>query len=163
MIDPLTNKPTVLSDGEKLLSDYFPNEEQELHIIDNDPNNTLNSLLSEEPGTIYKFELSEERENERKEALKKMKEDQVTETEWKQVKVKVGDKCNVKSKDGISDRIGTVMFVGTTHDGPGVWVGIKFDEALGMNDGVFRGQRYFECEPKHGSFVKPDKAMPILM
>lgn len=42
----------------------------------------------------------------------------------KQVKVKVGDRCTVISKEGESDRVGTVMFVGTTHDGPGVWVRI---------------------------------------
>lgn len=40
----------------------------------------------------------------------------------KQVKVKVGDRCAVKGKEGESDRVGTVMFVGTTHDGPGIWV-----------------------------------------
>lgn len=79
MIDPISKAPTDLADGEKTLGDYFPLEEQELHVIDCDPNNSLNSILNEQPNEDYRFKLSEERELARKEQLKKMKDDKITE------------------------------------------------------------------------------------
>lgn len=52
-------------------------------------------------------------------------------------------------------QVGRVRFVGHTHFAPGDWIGLVFDEAVGKNDGAVQGQRYFECAPSHGMFVRP--------
>ena len=38
------------------------------------------------------------------------------------------------------------MFVGKVEGLPkGWWVGVKFDEPVGKNDGTVKGKRFFEC------------------
>ncbi|KZF19894.1 hypothetical protein L228DRAFT_285295 [Xylona heveae TC161] len=66
----------------------------------------------------------------------------------------------VELSDG---RVGYIHFVGTTHFAPGEWVGIELEEATGKNDGAVQGQRYFECEPGYGMFVRPTVARVIGM
>jgi hypothetical protein len=51
-----------------------------------------------------------------------------------------------------------IAFVGRVPElGPGWWVGVDYDEALGKNDGSIKGVRYFESDRKHGGFVRPSK------
>lgn len=75
-------------------------------------------------------------------------------------------------------RRGTVRYVGSVPEilhgsskTGGPWVGIELDEPTGKNDGSIgnvsddgdadntagRGVRYFQCRPKHGIFVRPDR------
>ena len=56
----------------------------------------------------------------------------------------------------IDGKQGVVRFFGTTHFSSGQWIGIELDDDSGKNDGSVQGQRYFECEPGHGMFVRPD-------
>lgn len=49
----------------------------------------------------------------------------------------------------------TVQFVGNTLFAPGDWIGIELEDASGKNDGAVQGQRYFECPPGHGMFIRP--------
>jgi dynactin 1 len=59
----------------------------------------------------------------------------------------------VQYSDG---RQGVVRFIGTTHFSSGQWVGVELDDDSGKNDGTVQGQRYFDCSPAHGMFVRPD-------
>lgn len=51
-----------------------------------------------------------------------------------------------------------LRYVGKIEGLPlGWWVGVKLDEPLGKNDGRAKGVRIFDCPPKHGLFLRPDK------
>ena len=58
----------------------------------------------------------------------------------------------VELQDG---RTATVRFIGSAHFAGGDWVGVELDDASGKNDGAVQGERYFDCEPAHGMFVRP--------
>ena len=58
----------------------------------------------------------------------------------------------VVEKNGVR---GTVQFIGNTHFAPGDWIGVELGDASGKNDGAVQGQRYFDCLPGHGIFIKP--------
>ncbi|KAG8187231.1 hypothetical protein JTE90_020660 [Oedothorax gibbosus] len=124
----------------------------------------------EDVSKVKKFELSEEEYLKREDTLRAFKEkmklqsggDAKAALEEKKLKeeeelikkIVVGNRCNVRVS-GKPNRRGTVMYVGKTEFKPGFWVGVKYDEPLGKNDGSVGGKRYFECEPKYGGFVKP--------
>lgn len=56
------------------------------------------------------------------------------------------------------DRRGVVLHVGPVEGLPaGWWIGVKYDEPLGRNDGSVKGVRIFECPPSYGGFLRPDK------
>ncbi|MCJ1250640.1 hypothetical protein MMC30_007868 [Trapelia coarctata] len=64
----------------------------------------------------------------------------------------------VELQDG---RIATVRFVGNTHFAAGDWIGVELDDTSGKNDGSVQGQRYFDCEPGRGMFLRPATATVI--
>lgn len=55
-----------------------------------------------------------------------------------------------------------IRFVGTTHFAPGEWAGVELDNPTGKNDGAVQGERYFECEPGFGMFIRPSAVASIL-
>jgi len=68
--------------------------------------------------------------------------------------MKVGDRCQVNP----GGKRGSVQFVGKIPAiAPGFWVGVQYDEPVGKNDGSVKGTRFFECPPKFGGFLRPDK------
>ncbi|KAJ2783996.1 hypothetical protein H4R18_001388 [Coemansia javaensis] len=72
-------------------------------------------------------------------------------------RVAVGSRCEVSVPGCDFARRGTVRFVGKTKFRKGYWVGVEYDEPVGMNNGTVDGTAYFACAPNHGSFVRPDK------
>jgi tubulin-folding cofactor B len=134
-------------------------------IGEDDPNFKKFELTDEEyakkKGTVKEFkqknklgqyadhnkELVEQKEREAKEKI---------ETEKKLIEsMKVGDRCQVKVANAPT-RLGTVMYLGELVNKPGHFVGVKYDEPLGKNDGTADGKRYFQCLPNYGGFVKPE-------
>ena len=68
--------------------------------------------------------------------------------------MKVGDRCEVI----VGGKRGAVQFVGKIPQiAPGWWVGVQYDEPVGKNDGSVKGTRFFQCPPKYGGFLRPDK------
>jgi len=59
----------------------------------------------------------------------------------------------VRLQDG---RTAIVRFVGETAFSTGDWVGVELEGATGKNDGSVQGDRYFDCLPGHGMFVRPN-------
>ena len=53
------------------------------------------------------------------------------------------------------DRPGVIAFLGTTLFSRGEWAGVILDEPSGKNNGVVQGVQYFQCEPNHGVFARP--------
>ncbi|RDL38503.1 Cap-Gly-containing protein [Venustampulla echinocandica] len=78
--------------------------------------------------------------------------------------IEVGKRCRVGGDD---TRRGAVMYVGEVEEiaketgdgGLGQWVGVKFDEPVGKNDGSLGGKRYWgkEGDGKFGVFVRPER------
>ncbi|CAG0913138.1 unnamed protein product [Notodromas monacha] len=68
-------------------------------------------------------------------------------------KFEVGDRVRVR----LTNSAGVVSFIGQTEFAKGEWVGVTLDSAQGKNDGTVAGTRYFECEPRHGLFLRADK------
>ena len=89
----------------------------------------------------------QQRKSEKKKTLKR-----VTSTDFQPIPgIDIGDRCELPG-----GRKATIMFVGEVKEiGPGHWIGVQFDEAVGKNDGSIKGARYFTCEDKFGGFCKP--------
>ena len=65
----------------------------------------------------------------------------------------VGNRCEVAP----GGRRGEVMYIGTVKEiAPGHWIGVKFDEPSGKNDGSIKEKRYFTCMPRYGGFIRPE-------
>ncbi|KAI1866331.1 uncharacterized protein JN550_007719 [Neoarthrinium moseri] len=69
--------------------------------------------------------------------------------------IKVGQQVRVEAKGDTNGKHGTVRFIGTTHFAGGEWVGVELEDASGKNDGSIGGERYFDCEPARGVFIRP--------
>jgi len=60
-----------------------------------------------------------------------------------------------------SNSQGVVRFVGHTSLSTSHYLGIELDDPIGENDGSLDGTQYFQCEPNHGVFVRPDAVLLI--
>lgn len=159
-----------LRDDSATLGSYPVESGMSIHVIDN----SIKAGEFEDVSKVEKFELSDEAYSKRSESLRAFKEkhklgnyneeeilkkkvekeQKMKEEEEIISQLSVGSRCEVCVK-GQLNRRGTVMFAGKVDFKDGYWVGVKYDEPLGKNDGSVQGKRYFECPPKYGSFVKP--------
>lgn len=157
-----------LDDGSRLLGSYPIDDGMRIHVIDN-------FLRTEQDlDNVEKFEISEEEYSKRtdtvkaflaknklgkynEEDMKKKLEEKKREEEADEAAARlceVGNRCEV-SVPNQPKRRATIMYVGKTEFKEGWWIGVKYDEPRGKNDGTVNGKRYFECFPKYGGFVKP--------
>lgn len=164
-----------LDNDDQLLGSYPIDDDMRLHTIDK----SGKSGQFEDLSSVEKFEIADEDYAKRTDSVRAFKErmkmgqfKEVDPEEQKRIeeekkrkeqaeideaaKISVGSRCEV-AVQGNPVRRGTVMYVGTTSFKPGQWVGIKYDEPMGKNDGSVQGKRYFECPPKYGGFVKPNQ------
>jgi tubulin-folding cofactor B len=162
-----------LDDDDKMLGFYHIEDGFFLEVLGSKPI----AGVGDDP-TIQKYELTAEeyasRKNTVKEFKKNMKLGQFAENHAELVEqkeraarekieqekelidvMKVGDRCEVRTA-GAPTRLGTVMYLGQLDKKPGYFVGVKYDEPTGKNDGSVEGKRYFECGPNYGGFVKPE-------
>jgi dynactin 1 len=65
----------------------------------------------------------------------------------------------VLSKDG---RQGVIRYIGNAAFAAGAWLGLELPDDKGKNDGSVNGDRYFECQPGFGIFVRPESIIEIL-
>ncbi|XP_022906158.1 tubulin-folding cofactor B-like [Onthophagus taurus] len=159
----------TLSDDSAQLGQYPLEDGMRLHVVDKF------SIKNElDFGNVPKFELSDElyankadslraflmrnklghynEDNiQNKEKLKK-EEQEICEA------VVLGSRCKVEIA-GAATRLGCVMFKGKVEGLDGFWIGVKYDEPLGKNDGSVKGKRYFECPMNYGAFVKPQNVL----
>ncbi|KAF2115606.1 dynein associated protein-domain-containing protein [Lophiotrema nucula] len=70
---------------------------------------------------------------------------------------KVGQ--TIETNDG---RQGIIRFVGDIHVAEGHFLGVELPTATGKNDGSVQGERYFQCAPGRGLFVRPSGVSRIL-
>ena len=65
----------------------------------------------------------------------------------------------VLSKDG---RQGVIRYIGNAAFATGAWLGLELSDDKGKNDGSVNGERYFECEPGFGIFIRPESITEII-
>ncbi|XP_027197421.2 tubulin-binding cofactor B [Dermatophagoides pteronyssinus] len=151
-------------DDSKCLGDYLvPGGELRLRLNVTDPNVVKLDDLS----GVQKFELDDEEYSKRSDSVRafKMKNklgrfaastagDDSNDDECVE-HMKLGDRCEVTVKN-MPPRRGCIMYIGKLGTKPGIFVGVRYDEPWGKNNGTFENVRYFECPPNYGSFVKPN-------
>ena len=64
----------------------------------------------------------------------------------------------VQSQDG---RQGVIRYMGNASFAKGAWVGLELFDDKGKNDGSVNGERYFDCEPDFGIFIRPESIVEI--
>lgn len=156
-----------LDEGQRLLGSYPIDDGMRIHVTDNF------SCTTEDPN-VKKFEISEEEYAKKtdtvkafleknklgkynEEEMRKRAEEKKLEEEAEECLAglcNIGNRCEI-SVPNQPRRRATILYVGKTEFKEGWWIGVKYDEPLGKNDGSVGGKKYFECAPKYGGFVKP--------
>ncbi|KYR02819.1 dynactin [Tieghemostelium lacteum] len=75
-----------------------------------------------------------------------------------ETKISVGLRVTILNKPELGK--GYVKYIGLTKFAEGRWVGIELDGPNGKNDGTVKGDKYFDCKPNHGIFVRSNIVIP---
>lgn len=161
----------VLDNDDALLGAYPVDDNMRLHVVDKDPTKKVGQF--EDLSAVEKYEMDTEEYAKRTDSVRAFKErnklgqfkektpeeiqkekEKAQQEEEAAKAITVGSRCKVKVASA-PPRRGKVMFLGKTNFKPGWWVGVKYDEPVGKNDGSVAGKRYFTCPPKYGGFIKP--------
>ncbi|KAJ8385038.1 hypothetical protein AAFF_G00195680 [Aldrovandia affinis] len=160
-----------MEDNEALLGSYPVDDDCRIHVIDisgaqtGEFSDVSKVEKYEIPDDVYEKRTESVRSFMKKKKVGQFNEDMMAQREAEKADremeekaaieaIVVGNRCQVLVA-GQPTKVGTVMFVGTADFKPGYWVGVKYDEPLGKNDGSVNGKQYFECLPNYGAFVKP--------
>eukprot|EP00033_Pygsuia_biforma_P000933 GCRY01001073.1.p1 GENE.GCRY01001073.1~~GCRY01001073.1.p1 ORF type:complete len:235 (-),score=24.82 GCRY01001073.1:84-788(-) len=152
-----------LSDPGKMLGYYGPGEWYRIHVGSTVPDD---SAKWNDLSKVEKFELTSEQyaqrdgtvkqfieaQNKAKGIVKPSQEELDSQYQKEAAEIAIGNRF-----EDDQGRRGEVAFVGRTAFSTGYWVGLRFDEPVGKNDGSVQGKQYFECENKYGSFVRPNR------
>jgi dynactin 1 len=65
----------------------------------------------------------------------------------------------IEDADG---RTSIIRYIGSITGAKGDYIGVELGEAIGKNDGSAKGQRYFECAPNYGLFMRSSAVLRIL-
>lgn len=135
-----------LDNDEAELGSYPIGNDWRLHVIDNFQNFAGDA-------NVEKFQLSDKQYAERRntvrdylksnnlgkyneeemKAIEERKQQEALEQQAKADSINIGDRCLVTTKG--PRRIGTIRYKGSFHLKPGLFVGVEFDEPLGIHDG----------------------------
>lgn len=161
-----------MDDDEKMLG-FYPCEDGHLLEV-----SSTNAVAVVEDPDFKRYELTEEEYSKKRDSVRQFKKNmklgeyadganaiaeakakmaqEKIENEKKAIEaMKIGDRCQVRVINAPT-RLGEVMYLGKLGEKPGYFVGVKYDEPLGKNDGSVEGKRYFQCNPNYGGFLKPD-------
>jgi len=160
-------------EDDKMIGFYSPADNWRVHVINTNPNRAEDEY--QDVSKVEKYNMSEDdylkkedsvrnfmmknkmgkfsEEAKKNEELQKQKELEEYEIAKK---FKIGDRCQT-SVPKQPKRLGSVQYTGETEFKPGCWVGVKYDEPMGKNDGSVKGKRYFTCPDKYGGFVRPSQ------
>eukprot|EP00743_Colponemidia_sp_Colp-15_P002128 GILK01002310.1.p1 GENE.GILK01002310.1~~GILK01002310.1.p1 ORF type:complete len:247 (+),score=23.14 GILK01002310.1:54-794(+) len=161
----------TMSEDDKMLGYYGVRDNMTITVVDNDPHSLARGGGLEDLSQVEKYEISDSAYDTRDDTFRKFKAKlQVanpsmfpvrpeTDPEYQleaATQIAIGNRCEVQP----GGRRGEVKFVGKIESmGPGYWVGVQLDEPTGKSDGSFKGERIFECAPKYGAFVRPEKVV----
>lgn len=148
---------TQLNNDENELGSYpIDSNNSRIHVVDN-----FQSLISDE--NVEKFDLTDKQYDQRRNTVRdylktnrlgKYNEEEMKviedrkkleqiEQEKKVALINIGDRCLVTAKG--PRRLGTVRYKGSFHLKPGIFIGVEYDEPLGMHDGRSVFKYYMEC------------------
>lgn len=178
----LTLNGRALDRDDLTLAHYGARSGMLLQVIDSDPTSLARGGGLEDTSLVKKYVMTEEEYDKRENTFRAYKKKmQAADPTWKpfpnrpsaaaprppkaetegpvesfdevKARVKVGDRCQVQP----GGRRGQVQYIGLVPevDEKSVWIGVKYDEPVGKNDGSVKGQRYFTAPAGHGAFVRP--------
>lgn len=142
------------NDDDAELASYPIQNDMRIHVIDNIQTDIFGDV------SVEKFELSAKQYDEKRntvrdylktnklgkfneaemKAIEERKKQDELEQEKKAESINIGDRCLVTAKG--PRRLGTVRYKGTFHAKPGIFIGVEFDEPLGIHNGRFVEKDY---------------------